>query len=81
MQLSLQRPKSPFYSLPNLGKGQNIRFSLYLPTATGEAIQLHSIYSNTPLNMTQKSSLSRLVPVMFAFFTMGFVDLVGIATN
>lgn len=31
--------------------------------------------------MTQKSSLSRLVPVMFAFFTMGFVDLVGIATN
>ncbi|MBO6063986.1 MAG: MFS transporter [Bacteroidales bacterium] len=29
----------------------------------------------------KKSTLSRLVPVMFAFFTMGFVDMVGTATN
>ena len=28
-----------------------------------------------------KSNLSRLAPVMLAFFTMGFVDLVGTATN
>ena len=30
---------------------------------------------------TKQSKLSRLVPVMFAFFTMGFVDMVGTATN
>jgi len=28
-----------------------------------------------------KSSLSKLLPVLFAFFIMGFVDVVGIATN
>lgn len=28
-----------------------------------------------------KNNLSRLVPIMFAFFTMGFVDMVGTATN
>ena len=28
-----------------------------------------------------KRSLSKLLPVMFAFFTMGFVDMVGTATN
>ena len=28
-----------------------------------------------------KSNLSRLAPVMLAFFTMGFVDMVGTATN
>ena len=30
---------------------------------------------------TNQSNLSRLVPVMIAFFTMGFVDMVGTATN
>ena len=30
---------------------------------------------------TKQSNLSRLLPVMFAFFTMGFVDMVGTATN
>lgn len=30
---------------------------------------------------TQKTSLSQLIPVMFCFFAMGFVDLVGIASN
>lgn len=29
----------------------------------------------------KKSTLSKLVPVMFAFFVMGFVDMVGTATN
>ena len=29
----------------------------------------------------KQSNLSRLVPVMFTFFTMGFVDMVGTATN
>ena len=29
----------------------------------------------------KKSSLMQLVPVMFCFFAMGFVDLVGTATN
>jgi fucose permease len=31
--------------------------------------------------MKNKHSLSQLIPVMLAFFAMGFVDLVGIATN
>lgn len=31
--------------------------------------------------MKNTKSLSLLIPVMFTFFTMGFVDLVGIATN
>ena len=30
---------------------------------------------------TNKSTVARLVPVMIAFFTMGFVDMVGTATN
>jgi len=30
---------------------------------------------------TKKSNLSKLVPMMFAFFAMGFVDMVGTATN
>lgn len=30
---------------------------------------------------TKNSSLSQLIPVMFCFFAMGFVDLVGIASN
>ena len=29
----------------------------------------------------KKSNLSRLAPIMLAFFTMGFVDMVGTATN
>lgn len=29
----------------------------------------------------KKSVVSSLVPVMFAFFVMGFVDMVGTATN
>ena len=31
--------------------------------------------------MNNEKILSKIVPVMIAFFTMGFVDLVGIATN
>jgi MFS transporter, FHS family, L-fucose permease len=31
--------------------------------------------------VNNKSSLSKLLPVLFAFFIMGFVDVVGIATN
>lgn len=31
--------------------------------------------------MTKKNSLAVLLPVMLCFFTMGFVDLVGIASN
>jgi fucose permease len=31
--------------------------------------------------MKNTGNLSRLIPVMLTFFTMGFVDLVGIATN
>lgn len=30
---------------------------------------------------TKNSSLSKIIPVMFCFFAMGFVDLVGIASN
>ena len=33
------------------------------------------------MTASKQSNLSRLVPVMFAFFTMGFVDMVGTATN
>ena len=29
----------------------------------------------------KQSNLSRLLPIMFTFFTMGFVDMVGTATN
>jgi len=29
----------------------------------------------------KKPNLSRLAPIMLAFFTMGFVDMVGTATN
>ena len=29
----------------------------------------------------KQSDLSKLVPIMFTFFTMGFVDMVGTATN
>lgn len=31
--------------------------------------------------MENENKLSKIVPIMLAFFTMGFVDLVGIATN
>jgi fucose permease len=31
--------------------------------------------------MKNKTILPKIIPVMLAFFTMGFVDLVGIATN
>lgn len=33
------------------------------------------------LNTTQKSSMAHIIPVMFCFFAMGFVDLVGTASN
>ena len=29
----------------------------------------------------KKNNLSKLIPVMLCFFAMGFVDLVGIASN
>jgi Fucose permease len=31
--------------------------------------------------MKEKSSIAKILPVMFGFFIMGFVDVVGIATN
>ena len=31
--------------------------------------------------MSKTSNLSKLIPIMFAFFAMGFVDMVGTATN
>lgn len=31
--------------------------------------------------MTKKISLAQVLPVLFAFFVMGFVDVIGIATN
>ena len=31
--------------------------------------------------MNNENKISKIIPVMLAFFTMGFVDLVGIATN
>ena len=31
--------------------------------------------------MEQKTSMSKALPVLFGFFIMGFVDVVGIATN
>ena len=30
---------------------------------------------------TQKLNISKILPVLIGFFVMGFVDLVGIATN
>ncbi|HAP29923.1 MAG TPA: MFS transporter, partial [Porphyromonadaceae bacterium] len=33
------------------------------------------------ISSARKSSLMQLIPVMFCFFAMGFVDLVGTATN
>ena len=29
----------------------------------------------------KKSSVAQIIPVMFCFFAMGFVDLVGVASN
>ena len=31
--------------------------------------------------MGSENRISHIIPVMLTFFTMGFVDLVGIATN
>ena len=31
--------------------------------------------------MENKLNINKIIPIMLAFFTMGFVDLVGIATN
>ena len=31
--------------------------------------------------MSKNNNLSKLIPIMFAFFAMGFVDMVGTATN
>lgn len=36
---------------------------------------------NTSVSITKKSSLLQLIPVMLCFFAMGFVDLVGTASN
>lgn len=33
------------------------------------------------MKTNEKSNITKLIPVMLAFFAMGFVDLVGIATN
>lgn len=37
--------------------------------------------NNTSTNTSPSPSTNKIIPVMLAFFTMGFVDLVGIATN
>ena len=37
--------------------------------------------NDVSLQMTRKSSLMQIVPVMLCFFAMGFVDLVGTASN
>ena len=34
-----------------------------------------------PLAVDRKTSLMQIVPVMLCFFAMGFVDLVGTASN
>lgn len=36
---------------------------------------------NTSVTITKKTSMLKLVPVMLCFFAMGFVDLVGTASN
>ena len=36
---------------------------------------------NTSVDITKKNSLLQLIPVMLCFFAMGFVDLVGTASN
>jgi fucose permease len=36
---------------------------------------------NSQLSGTKRSSLAQIIPVMFCFFAMGFVDLVGTASN
>ena len=33
------------------------------------------------MNHTKNAPLTKLIPVMLCFFAMGFVDLVGIASN
>ncbi len=37
--------------------------------------------SNPAATTAKKSSCTRFIPVMLCFFSMGFVDLVGTATN
>lgn len=37
--------------------------------------------NNNDFTMSNNGSMSRLIPVMLCFFAMGFVDLVGIASN
>lgn len=36
---------------------------------------------NSNMENTTKSPLAKLLPVLLCFFAMGFVDLVGIASN
>ena len=31
--------------------------------------------------MNKENSINKLLPVMFGFFIMGFVDIIGMATN
>ena len=38
-------------------------------------------FKNLSHKMKDKSSITKVLPVLFGFFIMGLVDLVGIATN
>ena len=42
---------------------------------------IYEIIIDKTMENTKNASLSKLVPVMLCFFAMGFVDLVGIASN
>ena len=69
LQPSLQRPKSPFYSLPNLGKSQKIRFTRCPTWARAKKFDLlvaqlgqgpkSSIYSLPNLGEGQKVRFTR----------------------
>ena len=45
-----------------------------------KSINILKIFNNQ-LKMKQETSISKILPVLFGFFIVGFVDLVGIATN
>ena len=36
---------------------------------------------NDPMNKNDNRSVSKLLPVLFGFFVMGFCDVVGISTS
>jgi fucose permease len=42
---------------------------------------VNTIYQTNSINMKREHSLSKILPVLFGFFIVGFVDLVGIANS